>query len=45
MGGDIELDIQSRVEISGAEKRAPYDVHGYSLFSPFLNNHLEVYIV
>ena len=29
LGGGMELDIQSRAEISGSEKRAPHDVHGY----------------
>jgi len=33
--GGMELDIQSRVEISGSEKRAPHDVHGCSSLSPF----------
>ena len=45
LGGGMELDIQSRAEISGSEKRAPHDVHGCSSLSPFLNSHLEVYIV
>ena len=31
----MELDIQSRAEISGSEKRAPHDVHGCSSLSPF----------
>ena len=44
-GGGMELDIQSRAEISGSEKRAPHDVHGCPSLSPFLNSHLEVYIV
>lgn len=35
MGGDIELDIQSRVEISGSENRTPHDIHGYPSLSPF----------
>ena len=34
-GGGMELDIQSRAEISGSEKRAPHDVHGCSSLSPF----------
>ena len=33
--GGMELDIQSRAEISGSEKRAPHDVHGCSSLSPF----------
>ena len=33
--GDMELDIQSRAEISGSEKRASHDVHGCSSFKPF----------
>ena len=45
MGGGMELDIQSRAEISGSEKKEPHDVHGCSSLSPFLNSHLEVYIV
>ena len=35
LGGGMELDIQSRAEISGSEKRAPHDVHGCSSLSPF----------
>ena len=35
LGGRMELDIQSRAEISGSKKRAPHDVHGCSSFSPF----------
>ena len=31
----MELDIQSGVEISGSEKRAPHNVHGCSSLSPF----------
>ena len=31
----MELDVQSRAEISGSEKRAPHDVHGCSSLSPF----------
>ena len=34
-GGGMELDIQSRAEISGSEKRAPHDVHGCSSLRPF----------
>ena len=34
-GGGMELDIQSRAEISGSEKRAPHDVHGCSSLSLF----------
>ena len=34
-GAGMELDIQSRAEISGSEKRAPHDVHGCSSLSPF----------
>ena len=34
-GGPMELDIQSRAEISGSEKRALHDVHGGSSLSPF----------
>ena len=46
LGGGMELDIQSRAEISGSEKRAPHDVHGgSSLTVVHLNSHLEVYIV
>ena len=33
--GGMELDIQSRAEISGSKKRAPHDVHGCSSLSPF----------
>ena len=33
LGGGMELDIQSRAEISGSEKRAPHDVHGCSSLS------------
>ena len=33
LGGGMELDIQSRAEISGSEKRAPDDVHGCSSLS------------
>ena len=33
LGGVMELDIQSRAEISGSEKRAPHDVHGCSSLS------------
>ena len=44
-GWGMELDIQSRAEISGSEKRAPHDVHGCSSLSPFLKSHLETYIV
>ena len=35
LGGGMELDIQSRAEITGSEKRAPHDVHGCSSLSPF----------
>ena len=35
LGKGMELDTQSRAEISGAEKRAPHDVHGCSSLSPF----------
>ena len=35
LAGGMELDIQSRAEISGSEKRAPHDVHGCSSLSPF----------
>jgi len=35
LGGDMELDIQSRVEISGSENRTPHDIHGYPSLSPF----------
>ena len=35
LGGGMELDIQSRAEISGSEKRAPHDGHGCSSLSPF----------
>ena len=35
LGGGMELDSQSRAEISGSEKRAPHDVHGCSSLSPF----------
>ena len=41
----MELDIQSRAEISGSEKRAPHDVHGCSSLSKLKKSHLEVYIV
>ena len=34
-GGGMELDIQSRAEISGSEKRSPHDIHGCSSLSPF----------
>ena len=34
-GVGMELDIQSRAEISGSEKRAPHDAHGCSSLSPF----------
>ena len=35
LGGGMELDMQSRPEISASEKRAPHDVHGCSSLSPF----------
>ena len=35
LGGGMELDIQSRAEISGSEKRSPHDIHGCSSLSPF----------
>ena len=35
LGGGMELDIQSRAEISGSEKKVPHDVHSYSSLSPF----------
>ena len=35
LGGGMELDIQSRAEISGSEKRAPHDVHGCSSLNSF----------
>ena len=27
------------------EKKVPHDIHDYSLLSPYLNSHLEIYIV
>ena len=44
-GGGTELDTPSKAEVSGAEKRAPHDIYSCPSLSPFLNSHLEVYIV
>ena len=35
LGGRMELDIQSRAEISGSEKIASHDVHGCSSLNSF----------
>ena len=45
LGGGHGSGHSEQSGMSGSEKRAPHDVHGCSSLSPFLNSHLEVYIV
>ena len=37
--------IEAKRKYLDPEKKVPHDIHGYSLLSPCLNSHLEIYIV
>ena len=43
LGGGMELDIQSKVEISRSEKKIPHDIHGCLLLL-FTGIYYQIYI-